>query len=89
MIKAFIVLKPGKNATDDEIRSFCRKNLAPYKVPRAVEFRQQLPKSQVGKVLRRSLVEEEKAKLAERKRRRRSANRTGKEGQTVPRPAAS
>jgi long-chain acyl-CoA synthetase len=69
IIKAYVVLKPGQAATDDEIRAFCRKNLAPYKVPRAVEFRQQLPKSQVGKVLRRLLVEEEKAKLAEKKRR--------------------
>ncbi len=68
MIKAYIVLKPGELATDDEIRAFCRKNLAPYKVPRAVEFRKQLPKSQVGKVVRRFLVEEEVAKLAEKKR---------------------
>ncbi len=88
MIKAFIVLKPGQTATDDEIRSFCRQNLAPYKVPRAIEFRQHLPKSQVGKVLRRLLVEEETAKLAEKKRRRRSVTAAAEEGKgTSPRPA--
>jgi long-chain acyl-CoA synthetase len=70
MIKAYVVLKPGAQATDDEIRAFCRKNLAPYKVPRAVEFRKQLPKSQVGKVVRRLLVEEEVAKIAEKKQRK-------------------
>ncbi len=59
-VKAFIVLKAGETATIDEIRSFCKQNLAPYKVPTLVEFRNELPKSQVGKVLRRLLVQEEK-----------------------------
>ncbi len=58
--KAFLVLKPGQLATEDEILNFCRQNLAPHKVPGFVEFRDQLPKSQVGKVLRRKLVEEER-----------------------------
>ena len=58
------MLKPGQTATEDEIRAFCKKNLAPYKVPTAVEFRKELPKTQVGKVLRRLLIAEEKAKTA-------------------------
>jgi long-chain acyl-CoA synthetase len=57
-VKAFVVLKPDETATVDEIRSFCREYLAPYKVPTLVEFRKDLPKTQVGKVLRRLLAEE-------------------------------
>ena len=63
-VKAYVVPKPGQEATDKEIRAFCKENLAPYKVPTAVEFRSELPKTQVGKVLRRILVEEEKQKQA-------------------------
>ncbi len=64
-VKAYIVLKEGEQATAEEIIEFCRQHLAPYKVPKLVEFRSELPKSQVGKFLRRVLVEEEKRKLAE------------------------
>ncbi len=64
-VKAYIVLKEGEQATAEEIIEFCRQHLAPYKVPKIVEFRSELPKSQVGKILRRVLVEEEKRKLAE------------------------
>ncbi len=64
-VKAYIVLKEGEQATADEIIAFCREHLAPYKVPRLVEFRSELPKSQVGKFLRRVLVEEEKRRLEE------------------------
>ncbi len=63
-VKAYIVLKEGETATAEEIIQHCRKSLAPYKVPKLVEFRSELPKSAVGKLLRRVLVEEEKAKLA-------------------------
>jgi long-chain acyl-CoA synthetase len=63
-VKAYIVLKPGMQLTVDEVRAFCRGQLAPYKVPREVEFRAELPKTIVGKVLRRTLVEEEQAKRA-------------------------
>ncbi len=63
-VKAFIVLKEGETATEQEIIAFCRERLAPYKVPKLVEFRTELPKSAVGKLLRRALVEEEKQKLA-------------------------
>ncbi len=59
-VKAFIALKPGKTATAEEITEWCRKNLAAFKVPRQYEFRDSLPKSAVGKVLRYKLVEETK-----------------------------
>jgi long-chain acyl-CoA synthetase len=65
-VKAYVVLKEGQSVKEEEIRAFCKENLAPYKVPALIEFRDDLPKSQVGKVLRRLLVEEEKAKLAQR-----------------------
>lgn len=64
-VKAFIVLKQGETATASEIRDHCKQQLASYKVPREVEFRDELPKTMVGKVLRRVLVDEEKAKLAQ------------------------
>ena len=55
LVKAFIVLKEGESASEEEIDSFCREHLAAYKVPRVIEFRDELPKSMVGKVLRREL----------------------------------
>jgi long-chain acyl-CoA synthetase len=58
-VKAFIVLKPGETATEEEIITFCREKLAAYKVPKLVEFRSSLPKSAIGKVLRKILREEE------------------------------
>ncbi len=61
-IKAFIVLKEGVQATEDEIVEFCRARLARYKVPSVIEFKQSLPKSTVGKVLRRELREMEEAR---------------------------
>jgi long-chain acyl-CoA synthetase len=64
-IKVFVSLKEGETATEEEIIAFCRENLAPYKIPKSVEFRDELPKSLVGKVLRRALAEEEKKKQAE------------------------
>ena len=54
-VKAFIVLKPGQTLAPEEIEAFCRERLASYKVPRLVEFRDSLPKSGVGKYLRREL----------------------------------
>ena len=63
-VKAYLVLKMGMSATPEEIKDFCRQHMAPFKVPTAVEFRMDLPKTMVGKVLRRVLVEEEKQKLA-------------------------
>jgi len=63
-VKAFVVLKEGETATEEELLSFCQANLAKYKVPRLIEFRKELPKTMVGKVLRRVLIEEEMAKKA-------------------------
>jgi long-chain acyl-CoA synthetase len=57
-VKAWVVLKPGKSATVDELREFCRNDLAAYKVPKEIEFRDELPKTTVGKILRRELVKE-------------------------------
>jgi len=58
-VKAFIQLKPGETATEDEIKEFSKENMAGYKRPRQVEFRETLPVSNVGKVLRRVLRDEE------------------------------
>jgi long-chain acyl-CoA synthetase len=63
-VKAYVVLKEGETATEEEIIEFCKGKMAKYKVPRMVEFRPELPKTMVGKVLRRILVEEEKKKMA-------------------------
>ncbi len=64
-VKVYIVLKEGETATEEEFITYCKENLAPYKVPKFVEFRDELPKTMVGKILRRVLIEEEKKKLAE------------------------
>jgi len=64
VVKAWVVLRPGKTATEGEIRAYCRDRLAPYKVPSQVEIVAELPKSQVGKVLRRVLRQQETAKAA-------------------------
>ena len=66
-IKAFVVLKEGETATDKEIIGFCREKLAAYKAPKLVEFRTELPKSAVGKVLRKILRQEEEAKKKTKK----------------------
>jgi long-chain acyl-CoA synthetase len=64
IVKAYVVLRDGETVTEQEIVEFCRRNLAKYKVPRIVEFRKELPKTMIGKILRRVLVEEERAKMA-------------------------
>ena len=56
-VKAFVVLEEGKTATVEEIRNFCKEKMSIYKVPTHIEFVKTLPKSQVGKVLRRELRE--------------------------------
>jgi long-chain acyl-CoA synthetase len=63
-VKVYIVLRPGQTATEQEILDYCHSRMARYKVPKLVEFRTELPKSMVGKVLRRQLVAEEAARLA-------------------------
>jgi long-chain acyl-CoA synthetase len=62
IIKAYIVTKEGEAATPEEILVFCRTELSRFKVPQQVEFRSELPKTIIGKVLRRVLLEEEKRK---------------------------
>ena len=58
-VKAFIALKEGETATQEEIIEFCQEHMAAYRVPKVVEFREDLPKSMIGKVLRRELRTEE------------------------------
>jgi long-chain acyl-CoA synthetase len=62
-VKAYVILKEGETATEEEIIAFCKGKMAKYKVPTAVEFRKELPKTIVGKILRRMLVEEEKKRM--------------------------
>jgi long-chain acyl-CoA synthetase len=59
-VKAWVVLKPGETATVEELRAWCKEQLAGYKVPRQIEFRDELPKTTVGKILRRELVRSHK-----------------------------
>jgi long-chain acyl-CoA synthetase len=59
-VKAWIVVKPGETLTDAELKAFCKEHLAPYKVPTHYEFRAELPKTTVGKILRRELVRQHK-----------------------------
>jgi acyl-CoA synthetase (AMP-forming)/AMP-acid ligase II len=54
-VTAFVALKPGQHATDEELRDAVRARLAGYKVPKRVEFVDAVPKSAVGKILRRAL----------------------------------
>ena len=62
IVKAFIQLKPGETATEEELMAFCKENMAGYKRPRVIEFREEIPVSNVGKVLRRVLRDEETGK---------------------------
>ncbi|MEJ2476773.1 MAG: long-chain fatty acid--CoA ligase, partial [Desulfobacterales bacterium] len=62
-VKAFIVTKDGETLTEEEVTRYCKENLAAYKVPKIFEFVDALPKSPVGKVLRRKLKETELAKM--------------------------
>ena len=61
-VKAYVILKPGQTATAEELINFCKEKLAAYKVPKLIEFRESLPKSAVGKVLRKVLRAEEEEK---------------------------
>ena len=58
-IKAVVAIKEGKQLTVDELTAHCKKNLSAYKVPKIIEFRSSLPKTSVGKILRRALRDEE------------------------------
>lgn len=59
-VKAWVVLQPGEQLSEVDLREYCRRRLAAYKVPRFIEFRTSLPKSNVGKILRRELVSKPK-----------------------------
>lgn len=59
-VKAWVVVKPGETLTEEEIREFCKDKLAAYKIPTHIEFRDELPKTTVGKILRRELVRQHK-----------------------------
>jgi long-chain acyl-CoA synthetase len=61
-VKAFVVKRSGAQTTEEDVLAFCKERLAAYKTPKAVEFREELPKSAVGKLLRRVLVDEERVK---------------------------
>jgi long-chain acyl-CoA synthetase len=61
-VKAWVVLKPGESMTEDEMKAWCTDKLARYKIPTQVEFRSELPKTTVGKILRRELVRQDKEK---------------------------
>ena len=58
-VKAWVVLREGVECTTEEMREYCHQNLAEHKVPRYIEFRESLPKSPMGRILRRELVEKE------------------------------
>ena len=62
--KVFVVLQPDKSVTEEEIVTWCREGLAKYKVPKFVEFRDELPKTPIGKIFRRELAAEEARKEA-------------------------
>ena len=61
-VKAWIVLKPDETLTVEELKAYCKERLAPYKVPTHFEFRSELPKTTVGKILRRELIRQHKEK---------------------------
>ncbi len=62
-VKAFVVVKQGEHLTEGEVMDYCKKNLAAYKIPKQIEFVNDLPKSTVGKILRRALRDMELAKM--------------------------
>ncbi|HCX01271.1 MAG TPA: long-chain fatty acid--CoA ligase, partial [Syntrophaceae bacterium] len=63
-VKTFVVVRPGQTMTADEVTAFCKERLAPYKVPKLIAFIDALPKSTVGKILRRELRDREMKKQA-------------------------
>ena len=66
-IKAYVVLKEGETASPEEIIDYCKQNLVKYKVPKYVEFVKDLPKSAVGKILRKDLRTADQAKAGSSK----------------------
>jgi len=66
-VKAFIVKKEEEELTEEDVITYCKENLAAYKVPKIFEFIDELPKSAVGKILRRKLKDMEMEKLEKQK----------------------
>jgi long-chain acyl-CoA synthetase len=72
-VKALVVLKEGaRGISSSQLMQWCRESLAPYKVPRYIEFRDMLPKSKVGKLLRREVRAEERRRITKEDRRERA-----------------
>lgn len=86
VIKAYVVPQPGVELTKVDVLAYCREKLANYKIPKQVEFREELPKTVIGKVLRRMLRAEEEAKLAKQEARK-EKNTTPAEGAPADTPA--
>jgi long-chain acyl-CoA synthetase len=63
-VKAWVVVKPGQSLTEEEVRAWCKERMAAFKVPTSVEFIKEIPKTTVGKILRRELVRMDKEKQA-------------------------
>jgi long-chain acyl-CoA synthetase len=63
-VKAYVVLHEAQQVTEEEVIAFCKERMAPYKTPKKVEFRAELPKTIIGKILRRALLDEEKQREA-------------------------
>jgi long-chain acyl-CoA synthetase len=61
-VKAWVVVRPGETLTEEEVKAWCKERMAVFKVPTQVEFRAELPKTTVGKILRRELVRQDKEK---------------------------
>ena len=86
-VKAFVVRKPGSEVTEEEILAFCRERLASYKTPKALEFRDELPKSTVGKLLRRVIADEERAATVTPTAEYRAGAASATEAETPPSPS--
>ena len=63
VVKAWVVVKDGMKVSEAELKKFCEDKLVSYKRPRTIEFKAELPKTMVGKILRRELVAETKAAM--------------------------
>ena len=86
-VKAFVVRKPGSEVTEEEILAFCKERLASYKTPKDLEFRDELPKSTVGKLLRRVLADEERAAAGTPTVEYRAGAASATEAETPPSPS--
>ncbi len=65
VVKAFVIPREGQSITEEELRTWCKSEMRAYMVPRHIEFRSELPKTMVGKILRRELKDEEMKKISQ------------------------